>query len=415
MRVQAADPLQTAGQFLTLRNLGQQGQLLKQRELDLKRNRELAEAKALRDQRSAELDQQLKQFDLADKQQKRSAQVFGTMKDPVSFTRGIGILLSSGDLNAEEAQQFLQQGWSTQMQETAQQLATMAIDNVQQLQEGYRALEEERKAAAEGRAIVKHEADVAQTTAQTVAVGQPKGSLREFKESYYPGWLAERGLERSAANEKKALEEFRRPQRAPVPGVDAPLPPDVEAQKARISQAGRQPARPNLRYEPYKGGLSPEEFQRIGAISDDARQDKDIKIFTDVRDSYQRIQSAAKRGDGVGDLTLMRSFAKLTDPTTGVREEEYRTMQVAIGELRRLGVKITEGMVTGKQLTQAGRKAFLDQARDLYEGHERNYTKASEHYRERARRAGVDPEAVIPRIVAEPAEQDKAKDPLGVR
>ena len=96
----------------------------------------------------------------------------------------------------------------------------------------------------------------------------------------------------------------------------------------------------------------------------------------------------------------LKSFAKLTDPTTGVREEEYRTMQNALGALQKLGVNITTGMVRGDQLTPAGRKAFLNMSTNLYNAHKTNYDQAVNFYKDQAINSGVDPKLVLPRITA---------------
>lgn len=95
--------------------------------------------------------------------------------------------------------------------------------------------EEERKVAGEARAVAKEEREIA-------AEGRPTGTLREFKESYYPGWLEEKGLQPSAVNEKNALEDWRKLIREYVggrPGVDVVTPQPVIDQEiaAAIAKA----------------------------------------------------------------------------------------------------------------------------------------------------------------------------------
>jgi hypothetical protein len=81
-------------------------------------------------------------------------------------------------------------------------------------------------------------------TAQQIATGtqpQPEtGTLREFRQVFYPGYLKEHGITRpTAANEIAAYREFREllRSRIEVPGVDVPLPPAVAEQRVKMSKA----------------------------------------------------------------------------------------------------------------------------------------------------------------------------------
>ena len=56
-------------------------------------------------------------------------------------------------------------------------------------------------------------------------------------QAFYKSWLEANNLEKNAKNELAAREAFREQKRTPVPGVDVPLPADVEAQKTRMAAA----------------------------------------------------------------------------------------------------------------------------------------------------------------------------------
>ena len=77
-------------------------------------------------------------------------------------------------------------------------------------------------------------------------------------------------------------------------------------------------------------------------------------------------------------------------------------MQNAIGALNKLGVKVTKGMITGEQLTSAGRQYFVSQAKQIYDRRERAYTDAVENVQEAARAfvPRVDPNFIIKPIYA---------------
>ena len=73
----------------------------------------------------------------------------------------------------------------------------------------------------------------------------PKGELQEFRDVYYPGYLAKNNLRASPAAALDAFKEFfqTKKQQLPRPGVDVPFPADVQAQRvaagaARFSSSG---------------------------------------------------------------------------------------------------------------------------------------------------------------------------------
>lgn len=150
--------------------------------------------------------------------------------------------------------------------------------------------------------------------------------------------------------------------------------------------------------DPKDGGDGLDTADRLriaGQLRDDARQDPDIKVFPEVRQAYETISLQAQRGDAVGDLTLLRLYAKLTDPTSSVREEEFESMESAQGALARRGIRLTKGQITGEKLTEGARKQFVSAAKQIYETRQRNYQIASDRIRANATDAGVDPDRII--------------------
>ncbi len=143
------------------------------------------------------------------------------------------------------------------------------------------------------------------------------------------------------------------------------------------------------------GDLTDKEFTRMQQLGNSYKGEKVVGEFPAVVSSYQGIQDAAKRGDGIGDLTLLRYFAKLTDPSTGVREGEYDSMASALGALQKLGVAIQQGWWNGQQLTPTGRAAFQQMAKQIYDERQRQMQGTQQVYRDRAMKAGVDPTLVI--------------------
>lgn len=145
-------------------------------------------------------------------------------------------------------------------------------------------------------------------------------------------------------------------------GLEGLTPNDSEAVISRAA------AKANANKSSGVGGLTPYQLTQVNnQIDDNARQDPNISTFAPVRASYETARAAAAAGNSAGDIVLMRMLAKITDPTTGVREEEYRTFQGAIGTLPAYGVALTSQMIGKGQLTDGGRQALMQQVDNIYQ------------------------------------------------
>jgi len=144
-------------------------------------------------------------------------------------------------------------------------------------------------------------------------------------------------------------------------------------------------------------GLSPyQTIQTVNAIQDNARQDPDVNQFTAVRGAYEQARQAVAQSNSAGDIVLMRTIAKITDPTSAVREEEFRTFQNAVGTLPRYGVQVTKQMIGAGQLTDAGRKALFGQVENIYNQRKAAYNSKINFYQDQAKAVG----GTIPSYVA---------------
>lgn len=132
-------------------------------------------------------------------------------------------------------------------------------------------------------------------------------------------------------------------------------------------------------------GLNPyQTFQAINTIQDNARQDKDISLFPDVRGAYEQARQAAAQKNSLGDIVLMRTIAKITDPSSAVREEEFATFKSAIGTLPRYGIALTSNLVGKGQLTDAGRQAIMGQITNIYNQRQAAYQNKVDYYNNQA-------------------------------
>lgn len=157
------------------------------------------------------------------------------------------------------------------------------------------------------------------------------------------------------------------------------------------------------------GGLSNQQFQRLNTIADNARQDGNIKDFPAIRASYETARSAAQKNDGTGDVVLMRMIAKITDPTTGVRDQEFETFAGAQSTLANFGIKLTTKMWSGDRLNDYGRKSLFQQAQDIYDQRKAAYDNSYEYFKKQAEKTGGSVDDVLPYYVAPTAEIESTK------
>lgn len=132
------------------------------------------------------------------------------------------------------------------------------------------------------------------------------------------------------------------------------------------------------------------------------------KDFRQVRDSYSRIQEAAKEPSAAGDLALIFNYMKMLDPGSVVREGEFATAQNAAGVPDRIRAYYNK-VIDGERLADATRKDFLSRSKMLYGSQNRQYQKSKSEFQRTAKQYGLDPSRVI--IEQEIAEEQAAQAP----
>ncbi len=154
---------------------------------------------------------------------------------------------------------------------------------------------------------------------------------------------------------------------------------------------------PNYGKSLGKEKLNKEERAYLNSIQDNARQDPDIKIFNSIKGSYQQAQSAYNKKTGAGDIVLMRTIAKMTDPTSSVREEEFQTFKGAQATLKRFGVAISKQWWKGDQLSDYGRDQLFEIVKDIYNDRLSSYLDSWDFYDQQAIDFGLASGLVLPR------------------
>ncbi len=155
------------------------------------------------------------------------------------------------------------------------------------------------------------------------------------------------------------------------------------------------------------GGITPYQALQVqNQVQDNLRQDPAIKAYGElvnfgvpnVLDQYY-----AGTADNIGDTVLMRTLAKVTDPSTGVREEEYRTFEEAQGALGRL-YAMPKSWVGRGRLTDTGRAAMIREIDSRFKARLNDYGSSYQYYNGQAQGYGL---SVPPPFQLSPAMQQR--------
>jgi hypothetical protein len=133
----------------------------------------------------------------------------------------------------------------------------------------------------------------------------------------------------------------------------------------------------------------------FNTLSDNFRQDPDVKNYIVVRDNTRRIKGALQQGTGFGDLSAIFAFMRVLDPNSVVRETEFRNAEEASGWLQRV-LNLSGKVVSGNRLTPVARQKILAMTNSLSETQKKTYDAKTKLYRAQAERFKVDPKLLIP-------------------
>jgi len=143
-----------------------------------------------------------------------------------------------------------------------------------------------------------------------------------------------------------------------------------------------------------KAGL----MTRIGTQFDNSVPNKNMI----TADQYQSLASTAieraktdPSNVGLADLELLRTWAKMTDIMTGVREGEYRDLQSMIGKFREYGVTWDNLMNSqGARLDDSARKSVMSSINSMRGKVHEQWLSSLSKAREQAQSVGIDPNMV---------------------
>ncbi len=123
------------------------------------------------------------------------------------------------------------------------------------------------------------------------------------------------------------------------------------------------------------------------------------KEYQKVRDSYTRVEGSTEDPSPAGDLSLIFNYMKMLDPGSVVRESEFATAAQTGSYGDRIQASVQKVM-SGERLTPKQRKDFVDKAKVLMTGMEKQHKKREKSYKSIAKKNQLSANEVVVDITA---------------
>ncbi len=121
---------------------------------------------------------------------------------------------------------------------------------------------------------------------------------------------------------------------------------------------------------------------------------KEAGSFIKIRDQFDRVQLASQDPTGASDLSMIFAFMKMLDPTSVVRESEFRAA-ASIGSIPQRLEGFRKKIITGEFLSDGQRANFLAEAVKLFNRSKSRKEAIDNRFRKISIEQGIDPENVI--------------------
>lgn len=157
-----------------------------------------------------------------------------------------------------------------------------------------------------------------------------------------------------------------------------------EIYKEYIEQSGRG----NLSY-------SKEQLTEMGKLRDDLR--KDLGMFTDVEDAYQRVLTLYENPSDVSDYGLAVSFAKILDPGSVAKEGEVAAVQKSGAITKSMKQALINAINGTGALPPQMRDSIVALSQKFFEPQAKKAVTAVERYRATAAKSGISLEDILMR------------------
>jgi hypothetical protein len=180
--------------------------------------------------------------------------------------------------------------------------------------------------------------------------------------------------------------------------------PETTADKRAAAAAARAQAAADRQAAAAERQNRLAEVNSASKLIDDYRVDPDIASYRGATQNLATARTAAKEGTGAGDLALLISYVRATEPgvLSVVRQEELQNVSDAVGKFRTL-MSIPGRWISGQRLTPSGRAEMLRAAEKIAESRKPAYDVANDQFKRRGKAFGV-PEDLFIREYTTPAE-----------
>lgn len=138
--------------------------------------------------------------------------------------------------------------------------------------------------------------------------------------------------------------------------------------------------------------------KRADTLRDDYRSEPVVKNYVEIDGVYNRskayLDRAAKgTGTPMGDIGLVFALAKINDPTSVVREQEFATVANAGGYGDRVKNLVSQAM--GRGFDPKTRAALWAEIQSSYGAYRQTFGSLQDRYRATAQRNGLDPQDIF--------------------
>ena len=112
--------------------------------------------------------------------------------------------------------------------------------------------------------------------------------------------------------------------------------------------------------------VSARDLAQVNTMKDDIRQEPLVKAREDVLRALTEVMQGVFLKGGFADIGALKALAKLQDPGSVVRQEEFTTLKEGLALFDRADIKLSNYFV-GQQLNETGRQAVAELALASYE------------------------------------------------
>lgn len=145
------------------------------------------------------------------------------------------------------------------------------------------------------------------------------------------------------------------------------------------------------------GASGNRDFTRESSLRDDFRSEPVVKGYREVKAVFDRTQAYLKRagakGAPVGDIGMVFALAKINDPTSVVREQEFAQIAMSGGYGQQIKNLVSQAQ--GRGFDPSTRAQLWTEINSAYKTYEKNYGDVRNQYADLARRGGVDPRNIV--------------------